>query len=110
MTSTTASTTTPATENGTVPPRPVPQAGRRPREYLTPKEVERLIIAAQQNRYGHRDATMIRVAYRHGLRVSELCILWTSPLPQGEAQRPGDAGCAVLFRAQEHPAHGALHR
>ena len=26
-------------------------------------------------RYGHRDATMIRVAYRHGLRVSELCAL-----------------------------------
>jgi type 1 fimbriae regulatory protein FimB/type 1 fimbriae regulatory protein FimE len=24
------------------------------------------------NRYGHRDATMILVAYRHGLRVSEL--------------------------------------
>jgi len=28
--------------NGTVPPRPVPQAQRRPREYLTPKDVERL--------------------------------------------------------------------
>ena len=28
--------------------------------------------AARGNRYGHRDATMILVAYRHGLRVSEL--------------------------------------
>ncbi len=46
-----------------------------PRKYLTSKEVERLITAARQNRYGHRDATMIRVAYRHGLRVSELCAL-----------------------------------
>jgi type 1 fimbriae regulatory protein FimB/type 1 fimbriae regulatory protein FimE len=28
--------------------------------------------AAKRNRWGHRDATMILVAYRHGLRVSEL--------------------------------------
>ena len=28
--------------------------------------------AATGNRHGHRDATMILVAYRHGLRVSEL--------------------------------------
>jgi integrase len=26
-------------------------------------------------RYGHRDATMILLAYRHGLRASELCDL-----------------------------------
>src|SRR5215212_5183690 len=55
-------TSTPTPQNGAVPPRPVPQAERRPREYLTPKEVERLIAAARQNRYGHRDATMVRVA------------------------------------------------
>src|SRR3954463_811921 len=75
MSRTTARATTPIPQNGTVPPRPVPQAQRRPREYLTPKEVERLITAARQNRHGHRDAAMIRVAYRHGLRVSELCAL-----------------------------------
>src|SRR5215212_2808819 len=68
-------TSTPTPQNGAVQPRPVPQAERRPREYLTPKEVERLITAARQNRYGHRDATIIRVAFRHGLRVSELCAL-----------------------------------
>ena len=28
--------------------------------------------ARKHGRYGHRDATMILVAYRHGLRVSEL--------------------------------------
>ena len=44
----------------------------RTREYLTPTEVERLIKAASKNRWGHRDATMILVCYRHGLRVSEL--------------------------------------
>ena len=30
------------------------------------------MAAARRNRWGHRDATMILVAYRHGLRVSEL--------------------------------------
>lgn len=44
----------------------------RTREYLTATEVDQLIEAAKGNRYGHRDATMILVAYRHGLRVSEL--------------------------------------
>jgi site-specific recombinase XerD len=34
--------------------------------------VERLLTAANSNRWGHRDATMILVGYRHGLRVSEL--------------------------------------
>ena len=44
----------------------------RTREHLTPTEVERLIEAAKANRQGHRDATMILLAYRHGLRASEL--------------------------------------
>ena len=49
--------------------------GKRSREYLTDPEVERLIEAAKQNRSGHRDATAILVAYRHGLRASELVAL-----------------------------------
>src|SRR5689334_4135874 len=66
----------PVTVNGTVPPRRVENAKRRPREYLTVKEVTKLIDGARnRGRYGHRDATMILVAYRHGLRVSELCAL-----------------------------------
>jgi type 1 fimbriae regulatory protein FimB/type 1 fimbriae regulatory protein FimE len=48
---------------------------RRPREYLTDKEVEALIDAAAGNRWGHRDATAILLAYRHGLRASELAAL-----------------------------------
>ena len=47
----------------------------RPREYLTEREVERLMDAARVNRWGHRDATAILVAYRHGLRASELVAL-----------------------------------
>ena len=47
-------------------------ADLRTREYLTDDEVKRLADAAKANRHGHRDATMILVAYRHGLRASEL--------------------------------------
>ena len=46
------------------------------RKYLTEREVETLMdCARRRSRYGHRDATMILVAYRHGLRASELCDL-----------------------------------
>jgi integrase len=44
----------------------------RDREHLTEHEVERLIKAAKGNRHGQRDATMILIGFRHGLRVSEL--------------------------------------
>src|SRR5438552_2121121 len=65
-----------STVNGTVPPHWTPYRERRPREYLTVKEVELLMTGArEQRRYGHRDSTMILVAYRHGLRVGELCAL-----------------------------------
>ena len=73
----------PATVIGTVaahrPPRRRPNSTTRSREYLTDAEVARLITAASFNRYGHRDATMILLAYRHGLRASELVALrWDS--------------------------------
>jgi integrase len=62
--------------NRTVTPRRQRNADLREREYLTPKEVERLQDAARKHsRYGHRDATAILIAYRHGLRASELCEL-----------------------------------
>jgi integrase len=63
---------TPATVNRTVTPRRRPNADLRTREHLTEAEVERLMIAARKNRRGHRDATMVVVAYRHGFRPSEL--------------------------------------
>lgn len=47
-------------------------ADLRTREYLTDDEVHRLTEAAKTNRHGHRDATMILVAYRHGFRPAEL--------------------------------------
>jgi type 1 fimbriae regulatory protein FimB/type 1 fimbriae regulatory protein FimE len=63
---------TPAIVNRTVRPQRRPNGQLRTREYLTEAEVERLIKAAKRNRWGHRDATMILVAYRHGLRAVEL--------------------------------------
>src|SRR5712675_1324212 len=65
----------PATENRTVMPRRAKNSDLRTREYLTEPEIEALIGAARQNRYGHRDATMILVAFRHGLRSSEVADL-----------------------------------
>jgi integrase len=65
----------PTTVKRTVPPGRLPNAEYRTREYLTEREVERLMKAAGDNRHGHRDATMILVAFRHGLRASELCSL-----------------------------------
>lgn len=63
-------------ENGKVknsPPLQVKNSERRTREYLTPDEVSSLIAAARRRgRWGTRDAALILIAYRHGLRVSEL--------------------------------------
>ena len=78
------------TSNVNVPPRltsslpniPNVQAARSTRrsislrsiaKYLTPTEVEKLIKEARQGRYGHRHATFILLAFRHGLRASEIC-------------------------------------
>jgi type 1 fimbriae regulatory protein FimB/type 1 fimbriae regulatory protein FimE len=62
----------PATVNRTVRPTRRPNRELRSREHLTEAEIEKLIAAAKGNRYGHRDTTMLLVAYRHGLRASEL--------------------------------------
>ena len=52
-----------------------PNADLRTREHLTGAEIDRLMEAVKDNRHGHRDTTMILLAYRHGLRASELCDL-----------------------------------
>ena len=41
-----------------------PNAELRSREHLTLDEVERLVTAAKDGRHGHRDATMLLVAYQ----------------------------------------------
>ena len=73
---TVASRPAPHTQNGKVPPRRVKNNEVRSREYLTDKEVDRLMGAARKTgRHGHRDATLILIGYRHALRVSELVSL-----------------------------------
>jgi type 1 fimbriae regulatory protein FimB/type 1 fimbriae regulatory protein FimE len=64
----------------TIVKRKVPARRRnsdyRSREYLSEKEVGKVIAAAAaQGRHGVRDSALILIAYRHGLRVSELVSL-----------------------------------
>ncbi len=68
----------PNTENGKVPPLRRKNSDLRSREHLTSQEVDQLAGAAKSiGRHGHRDSTMIVLAFRHGLRVSELiAIRW----------------------------------
>jgi integrase len=59
-----------------MPARRLANASVRGREYLTPDEVESLQRAASRTgRHGHRCVTLILIANRHGLRVSELVAL-----------------------------------
>jgi type 1 fimbriae regulatory protein FimB/type 1 fimbriae regulatory protein FimE len=62
----------PDTENRTVTPQRPPNAELRTREHLTADEVEKLIETVKQNRYGHLDALMVLLAFRHGLRAAEV--------------------------------------
>ena len=80
-----------------------PNADMRSREYQTPAEVDKLIAAAKLGRHGHRDATLILVAFRHGLRAVEIADLeWSQvdwgrnpalPLPSGEEQQARSSPC-----------------
>jgi len=60
------------------------------RRYLTQREVDRLMDCARKHgRYGHRDATMILIAYRHGLRASEVCDLQWQQIELSEGRLQG---------------------
>jgi type 1 fimbriae regulatory protein FimB/type 1 fimbriae regulatory protein FimE len=81
----------------------------RAREHLTPDEVERMIASAGRlGRYPNRDALLIMMAYRHGLRASELAgkqaLRW-------DQVTFGKAACLHVGRlkngsASTHPLHG----
>jgi integrase len=77
----------------------------RTREYLTPAEVEKLMAAAKDGRWGHRDATLVMVAYRHGLRAKEAAELEWSQVEFGRS------ACLHVRRAKSgkpsvHPIRG----
>ena len=74
----------PRNENRSVPVRPA-NAELRSREYLTEAEVEKLMKQARQGRYGHRDATLTLIAFRHGLRAIEICDLEWSQVEFGRS-------------------------
>ena len=58
------------------PPIKIPNLEKRSREHLFPQEVAAMVTAAKRvGRHGLRDSTLILMAYRHGLRVSELVSL-----------------------------------
>jgi site-specific recombinase XerD len=67
----------------------VPLTGTR--KWLREEEVEAMIKAARHNRHGERDVAMILIAYRHGLRVSELVALQWSDLDFGTGRITCDA-------------------
>src|SRR5215813_11236764 len=77
----------PCNENRQVEPtlRRVTNADMRSREYMTPAEIEKLIKAAKDGRWGQRDACLIIVAYRHGLRAKEACELEWSQVEFGRS-------------------------
>jgi integrase len=106
----------------TMPRRPR-NSELRPREYLTPTEVDQLLDAAKCNRHGHRDATMILIAYRHGLRAAEICDLRWSQVDLDQARLhvrrvkegtpsvhplQGDELRALRRLKRESPAHSAF--
>lgn len=60
----------------TAPPPKISNQEKRTREHLFPDEVNAMISAAHSvGRHPLRDSTLILLAYRHGLRVSELVAL-----------------------------------
>lgn len=70
-----------------MPIRPT-NAELRTREYLTSPEVEKLITAATKHSgksriQAHRNATLIMIAYRHGLRALEIADLQWSQVTLG---------------------------
>lgn len=92
-------------ESSPKPPRRVPNAERRSREFLTPAEVESLIKAAEKlGRHGHRDATMLMIAYRHALRVSELVSLRWDQIDLGQGRL--HVKRLKNGNASTHPLHG----
>ena len=104
-----------ASFSGKLPRKPHNQAVRS-REYLTKAEVGKLMkVARNTGRHGHRDATLILMAYRHALRVSELVALrWEQiDLSQGllhVVRRKNGVDCSHPLRGPELRALRQLQR
>lgn len=92
----------------------------RPREYLTPREVQALLTAAKKGRHGRRNFAMLLLTYRHGFRASEITTLRLTDLHLKEqwiqcrrlkGSRTGvhplkeDEVCALNRLLESRPAH-----
>jgi len=89
---------TPTIQKRTIVRGRKPNANYRTREYLSEREVEWLMKAAGDNRYGHRDATMILLAFRHGLRASELCSLRWEQVDLAHGRLQSKAPCSHFWQ------------
>lgn len=63
-----------------------PTSRKIQRDYLTGSEVDRMVKAAKLGRWGTRDATLILLSYRHGLRSIEAANLQWSAVSFDEAR------------------------
>src|ERR1700677_1697722 len=86
------------------PPQKIPNIKHRKEKFLSPNKMDKLIDGAKKGgRHGHRDSTMILLAYRHGLRVSELVTMrWqqidlTAGLIQVNRRKNGLSALHPLF-------------
>jgi type 1 fimbriae regulatory protein FimB/type 1 fimbriae regulatory protein FimE len=67
--------------------------------------VAKLTRAATSGRYAHRDSTLILVAYRHGLRASEIADLEWSQIELGRSATL-HVGRAKNGKPSAHPLRG----
>ena len=100
--------------SGTVPNRKANDA-LRTQAYLTEDEVEKLLKVAKRGRYGTRDRLMVLMAFRHGLRVSELCDLQWSDVDFNTGtlhvrRLKGSKDSAHYLEADESRPLKALHK
>lgn len=61
-------------------------AHERSRDFITEDELQRLIKAAARARHRYRDAAIMVLMFRHGLRVSELCDLKVKDVDMKQAR------------------------
>jgi site-specific recombinase XerD len=87
----------------------------RVREHLTEAEIEKLLTALRQNRYGHRDWLIGLMIYHHGLRVSEACDLRWDDIDLTKRtitvrRLKGGTDSSHYLERDEHKALGELWR